>query len=153
MSRWLAAVLLASACTTATPLPAPPAGPVPDVRGSWSGTWGGRPASLLIAAQSDRAGYSGVYVGNTQVLGHERPGVSAILTSSINGEPTSVTAHGWFGYANGQEILYVRAESPSGSLRLTLRRDGDDRLIGTGDSSFRWGPAGPIELTRRTPPR
>src|SRR5207247_6098622 len=127
--------------------------PVHDPRSAGSATSGRRPPTPLIAAHSAPAGYSGVYVGNTQVLGHERPGVSAILTSSINGEPTSVTARGWFGYSDGQEILYVRAESPSGSLRLTLRRDGDDRLIGTGDSSFRWGPAGPIELTRRTPPR
>jgi hypothetical protein len=151
---WPALVaLVAVACATATPLPAPPAAPVADLRGAWAGTWGGRPASLLIAEQTDSAGYSGIYLGNVQVLGHDRPGVSGILTSSINGEQTSVHARGWFGSSNGQELLVLRAESPSGSQRMTLRRDGPDRLVGTGDSSFGWGPAGPIELTRRAPAR
>lgn len=147
----LGAVLLAAACTAGTPVPAPlpPSVPVADLRGAWSGTWGGQPAALLIDAQTGAAGYSGLYVGNYQVLGHDRPGVSGILTSAINGEATSVKAQGWFGMSNGQEILFLQADSPSGSQRLTLRRDGPDRLVGTGDSSFRWGPAGPIQLTRR----
>jgi hypothetical protein len=145
-----ALALLAAACTTGTPLPQPPPPGVgvADSRGSWRGTWGGAPASLLITDQQPSAGYSGVYVGGYQVLGHERPGVSGILTSSINNAPTSVAAHGWLGGVDDRLTLRIIADSPEGQQRMTLRPDGPNRLVGMGDSSFRWGPAGPIELTR-----
>jgi len=151
-----ALALLVGACATATPLPQPPppgAGATgSDIRGSWRGswrgTWGGGPVSLLITDQEARAGYSGLYVGNYQVLGHERPGVAGILTSQINHAATSVRAQGWFGGVDGQLTLHLLADSPSGQQRLMLRPDGPNRLVGMGDSSFRWGPAGAIELTR-----
>ena len=146
-------VLFAAACTTGTPLPQPPppgsGATLSDIRGSWRGTWGGAPAALLITDQQTSAGYSGLYVGNYQVLGHERPGVSGILTSEINKEQTSVPAHGWFGGVEGQLTLRIVADSPSGQQRLTLRPDGPNRLVGMGDSSFRWGPSGPVELSRQ----
>jgi hypothetical protein len=144
--------LVAAACTSGTPLPqSPPPGSgatIADIRGSWRGTWGGAPASLLITDQRTAAGYSGVYVGNYQVFGHERPGVSGILTSQIDNAQTSVQAYGWFGGVDGQLTLRVLADSPSGQQRLTMRPDGPDRLVGMGDSSFRRGPTGPIELMR-----
>ena len=134
--------------TLPSPLPPGAAATMADFRGSWRGTWGGAPASLLVTDQQTAAGYSGVYLGNYQVLGHERPGVSGILTSQVNNAQTSVRADGWFGGGDGQLILRVLADSPSGQQRLTLRPDGPDRLVGMGESSFRWGPSGPIELTR-----
>ncbi len=147
-----ALALLVGACTSGTPLPQPPppgAGvTINDIRGSWRGTWGGAPVSLLITDQEARAGYSGLYVGNYQVLGHDRPGVAGILTSQIDNAQTSVRAQGWFGGVGDQLTLRLLADSPSGQQRLTLRPDGPNRLVGVGDSSFRWGPAGPIELTR-----
>jgi len=146
----LAAALLASACTTPLPQP-PPAGAgavIDDIRGSWRGTWGGAPVSLLIANQLVSAGYSGLYVGTYQILGHERPGVDGILTSQIDGAQTSVRAYGWFGGLEGQLVLRLFADSPSGQQRLTLRPDGPDRFVGMGESSFRRGPSGPIELVR-----
>jgi len=42
----------------------------------------------------------------------------------------------------------IRNNHTFGVLVLTLRPDGPNRLVGVGDSSFRWGPAGAIELTR-----
>ena len=151
----VALALLAAACTTSTPLPQPPppgsGATISDIRGSWRGTWGGAPAALLITDQQTSAGYSGLYVGNYQLLGHERPGVSGILTSRVNNEQTSVAAHGWFGGVDGQLTLRIIADSPSGQQRMTLRPDGPNRLVGMGDSSFPWGPAGPIELTRQAP--
>lgn len=144
--------LLAAGCTAGTPLPQPPppgsGATIRDIRGTWRGTWGGAPASLLITDQQMSAGYSGLYLGNYQLFGHERPGVSGILTSRINNAQTSVPAYGWFGGVEGQLVLRVMADSPSGQQRLMLRPDGPDRFVGTGDSSFSWGPAGPIELKR-----
>jgi hypothetical protein len=143
-------MLLTAACTTPLPQP-PPAGAgvtTSDIRGSWRGTWGGAPASLLITDQETQAGYSGLYVGNYQVLGNQRPGVSGILTSQIDKEQTSVHAYGWFGGLEGEPTLRIIADSPSGQQRLTLRPYGPDRLIGMGESSFAWGPVGPIQLMR-----
>jgi hypothetical protein len=145
-----AVMLFAAGCTS--PLPQPlPAGAgvtVGDIRGSWRGTWGGAPAALLITDQQLQAGYSGLYIGSYQLLGNERPGVSGILTSQIDKEQTSVRAYGWFGGLDAQLTLRILADSPSGQQRLTLRPGGPDRLVGVGESSFRWGPNGPIELTR-----
>ena len=145
-----AVMLLAAGCTT--PLPQPlPAGAgvtVGDIRGSWRGTWGGTPAALLITDQQMQAGYSGLYIGSYQLLGNERPGVSGILTSQIDKDQTSVRAYGWFGGVEGQLTLRILADWPNGQQRLTLRPDGPDRFVGVGESSFRWGPSGSIELTR-----
>ena len=143
---------LAAACSSGTALPQPPppgaGATIADIRGSWRGTWGGAPASLLITDQETQAGYSGLYIGNYQLLGHQRPGVQGVLTSQIDHAQTSVRAYGWFGGVDGQLTLRVLADSPSGQQRLTMRPDGPDRLVGMGDSSFRWGPSGPIELIR-----
>jgi hypothetical protein len=147
-----ALALLAAACGTGTALPQPPppgaAATLTDIRGSWRGTWGGAPAELLITDQQTSAGDSGLYVGGYQVLGHPRPGVAGILTSQINRAQTSVRAYGWFGGVDGQLTLTLLTDSPSGQQRILLRPDGSDRLVGTGASSFRWGPTGPIELRR-----
>jgi len=144
--------LLAAACELAAPLPQPPppgsGATIADIRGSWRGTWGGAPASLLITEQQIAVGDSGLYVGNYQVLGRERPGIAGILTSHIDNAQTSVRAYGWFGGVDGQLTLRVLADSPSGQQRLTMRPDGPDRLVGTGDSSFRHGPQGPVQLIR-----
>jgi hypothetical protein len=144
--------LFAASCATVTTSPPPPppgtAVSIPDMRGTWRGTWGGAPVALLITDQQTAAGYSGLYVGNYQVLGHERPGVSGILTSQIDKAQTSVRAGGWFGGVGNQLTLVIVADSPSGQQRITVRPDGPDRLVGMGESSFRWGPSGPIELRR-----
>jgi hypothetical protein len=145
-----ALVLLAAACSTPTAVPPEWRDSVSGIRGSWRGTWGGAPAALLITDQRTTASYSGLYVGTKQLFGPEQLGLTGILTSRINNEPTSVTARVWLGGEEGSALtLWIRAESPSGTLRLTLRQDGPDRLVGMGDSSFRWGPSGPIELLRQ----
>jgi hypothetical protein len=154
--RWLLTglVLLTAGCMAWTPLPQPPppGTTINDIRGSWRGTWGGGPVSLLITDQQPSAGYSGLYVGSYQALGHERPGVSGVLTSWINRAEVSAIARGWFGGVQGQLTLYVYADSPDGQQRFTARLDGPDRLVGMGDSTFRWGPTGPIQLTRAAKP-
>jgi hypothetical protein len=137
-------------CASGAPLPAPPTGPVPDIVGTWRGTWGGHPAVLLVTDQSVDAGYSGVFAGNYQILGHRRPGVSGVLTSTIRGTAVSSRAEGWLGNdARGRLVLVVQTDTPDGQQRLTLARVSEDELQGTGESSFRWGPQGPARLTRQ----
>ena len=151
--RWLFTVLLAAVlggCALGPPLPPPPSGPVPDLIGTWRGTWGGAPAALLITEQTADSGYAGVFVGNYQLGGPNRPSISGVLTSTIGGEAVSARADGWVGNdATGRVLLVVQSESPAGVQWLTLTRAGGDELQGTGDSSFTWGPRGPARLTRQ----
>lgn len=144
----LAAATL-GACASWTPLPAPPTGPMPDVVGTWRGTWGGQPAALLIIGQDVDAGYSGVFLGDAH-LGSRRPGVTGVLTSTIRGAAVSSRADGWLGTdARGRLVLRIQAVTPDGGQRLTLARVSEDQLQGTGESTFRWGPRGPARLTRQ----
>lgn len=151
--RWLSAMLMATTlagCVGGTPLPAPPTGPVPDLIGTWRGTWDGEPVTLLVTEQTADAGYSGIFVSADHLMGPRRPGVSGVLTSTIRGAAVSSRAEGWLGNdASGRLVLLVQTETPDGLQRLTLARVGDDQLQGTGESSFRWGPKGPARLTRQ----
>ena len=147
-----ALVLALAGCAAWMPIPPPPppTGPVPDIAGTWRGTWGGEPVSLLITAQDADVGYSGVAAGGFH-LGSRRPGVAGVLTSTIRGTSVSARAEGWLGMdARGRLVLLLQSEMPDGSQRLTLARVADDRLQGSGESSFSWGPRGPAQLTRHT---
>jgi hypothetical protein len=153
-SRVLGALAISGAlagCASGPPLtPLPPAA-VPDLRGTWSGTWGGAPCTLVVIEQHDDAGRQGVWVGTVQLLGEATPGLTGLLTSVINGWPASTNARGWVGASEGRVLVLVRAEPSDGIQTLTLAVRGE-RLEGSGESSFRWGPRGPIALTRQGPP-
>jgi hypothetical protein len=142
-------VIALSGCTqTVDQAPPPPATAVPDLRGTWAGTWGGAPVQHVVVEQRELGDYAGVYLGPVQVLGRRRPGVSGVLTSIIAGAPVSANVEGRLGYSNGRLTLLVHATIPSGSQQLTLNRTADDRWSGRGESSFSWGPQGPIEIVR-----
>lgn len=148
----LVAVVLAG-CAPLPPAPPPPlSGPVPDLVGTWRGTWAGEPLTLLIVTQTAESPYSGFSVADYQLFGMRRPGVSGVLTSTIRGEAVSSRAEGWLGGdATGRLLLLVQTDTPWGLQYLTLARIGRDQLAGSGDSSFTWGPRGPAELTRQPP--
>lgn len=152
--RGLVAVLVSAllgGCAVGPPLPPPATASIPDLIGTWRGTWGGEPLALLITEQTADSGHSGIFLGDYQVGGPRRPGISGVLTSTIRGEPVSARAEGWVGNdATGRLLLFVQSDSPAGLQRLTLARVSHDRLQGSGESSFSWGPRGPAELTRRT---
>jgi hypothetical protein len=143
----LGLVLAFAGCATAPPV-GPPAVGAPDLRGSWTGTWGGEPLALLVTEQTIGPGESGLVLGPWQVLGERYPTVTGVLTSTIRGERVSTHANGLLGQSGGSIVLTLRARSSAGDQRLTLRLVDRDRLHGSGDSQFRWGPQGPAELTR-----
>jgi hypothetical protein len=151
--RWLLDVLLLVVLTgcaqTADLAPPPPPTAVPDLRGTWAGTWGGSPVELLIVEQHELGDYSGVYLGPVQVVGRRRPGVIGVLTSTIAGAPVSANAEGWLGYAGGRLTLLLRATTGSGPQQLTLTQTAGDRWSGQGQSDFTWGPRGTIDIVRR----
>ena len=145
----LVAVLLGG-CAVGPPLPPPPRGPVPDLVGTWRGTWAGEPVALLISQQTADSAYSGIFLGDYHLGGPHRPGISGVLTSRIRGEAVSTRAEGWAGNdATGRLLLLVQSDSPAGVQRLMLTRVGRDELQGTGESSFSWGSRGPAQLTRQ----
>jgi hypothetical protein len=145
--RLLAAlVLLTAGCA---PLP-PPAANAPDLRGTWIGTWGGAPLTVIVTDQRAGLGDSGLVLGPWQVLGEQYPTVSGVLTASIQGEPVSTHMDGRLADAGGGRLLVtVRARTAAGEQRLTLRLRQGDRLEGSGDSQYPWGPQGPVQLVRR----
>jgi hypothetical protein len=147
-----AIALLAVGCTTAAP-PAPPAVIAPDLRGTWTGTWDGAPLSLLVIEQHSGHGDSGLVIGPWQVLGERYPVVSGVMTSSARGEAVSTRMDGVLADEGGRLVVTVRARSHAGEQRLTLRLVERDRLEGSGDSQYPWGPRGPVRLVRRARPR
>jgi hypothetical protein len=151
--RCLAAALalLVAGCATSPP-PPPPAVAAPDLRGTWTGTWGGAPLTVIVIDQEAGHGESGFAIGPWQVLGQPYPTVTGILTSSIRGESVSTRMEGLVGDAGGRLVLTVRARSAAGDQWLTLRLVEADRLQGTGDSQYAWGPRGAAQLVRRGGP-
>lgn len=149
----LALVILLGGCGSAVS-PPPPAVTVPDLRGTWSGTWGGTPLTLLVTEQRSAQGESGLVIGPWQILGQVYPTLSGVLTSSVRGEMISTQMTGLVTDQGGGNLtVTVRARSAAGDQRMTLSWTAPDRLEGTGDSQYAWGPQGPVQLTRGTQPR
>lgn len=146
----LALVLSLGGCRSA-PLPPPPPvsyEPVGELGGTWSGRWGETPLTLVITEETEGAPYSGLYFGPWLVAGSRYPGIGGILTFASAGSPATVRFDGWI-YSSRPFTVFVRAEALDGPLQMRLNGGGAGRLIGEGQSMFRWGPQGPIELTRQ----
>jgi hypothetical protein len=158
MPRLVLALFCTLLCVSATAAQPPPPGSatppvgVPDLRGSWTGTWGGQPLGLLITEQGELVGSSGVYWGTTQIFGHRQPGLAGIMTYTSQGRPVSVSVQGWVYYAQPRPVLVLRSETPDGPQALTLTRVEEQHLAGSGSSHFRWGPQGAVDLARRARP-
>jgi hypothetical protein len=147
----LAFFIAITGCESAHP-PAPPPrisyDPVGELAGTWTGSWGGMPLTLLIVEHTEGAPYSGLYFGPWLIAGGRYPGITGILTYASDGSPTTVQFVGWI-YSSQPFTIVVRAEPLDGELHLRLGGGGAGRLIGEGQATFRWGPRGPIALTRR----
>jgi hypothetical protein len=138
--------LLVAGCA---PLP-PPAASAPDLRGTWTGTWGGGPITVVVTDQQAGHGDSGLVLGPWQVLGQTYPTISGVLTTSIRGDAVSTQMAGRLADGGGGRLLVsLHARSVAGEQRLTLRLLEGDRLEGTGDSQYAWGARGPVQLVRR----
>jgi hypothetical protein len=147
-TRPLAVAFLAffGGCAPAVPLTMP-AGPLPDLRGAWTGTWGGTPLTLVILEQQEAMPVEGVFLGTWHVLGRKMPGVSGVLTFIIRGEPVSVNVQGRLADSSGRTTLILEPVTVNGG-RMTLTHRGEHRLVGEGTSRMWWEPEGPVELAR-----
>ena len=143
------AVVLLAGCAVYPP-PGPPAAVVPDLRGTWSGTWGGTPVSVVVAEQQLGHGESGLVLGPWQVLGERYPRATGVLTSSINGHMVSTHMTGVLSDSGAGPILTLQATGTSaGDQWMRLRIVDEERLEGMGESQHGWGPRGPVQLVRR----
>jgi hypothetical protein len=86
-------VVLTTGCVVTPPV-GPPAVSPPDLRGTWVGTWGGTPLSIIVIAQDVGTGESGVVIGSWQLLGQYYPMVNGIMTTTIRGESVSTNMTG-----------------------------------------------------------
>ncbi|MBI3636378.1 MAG: hypothetical protein HY216_09215 [Candidatus Rokubacteria bacterium] len=145
----LGLVVVLAACQTARTLaPPPPDATLLDLRGTWAGTWGGTPVTLVVVEQQDDGGYAGIYVGPAQVLGLRRPAISGVLTTTGSRGTRSVAVRGSLGASAGRPAVVLVADGPDGQQRLVLTRLNPAELGGTGESDFTWGPGGVVRLTR-----
>jgi hypothetical protein len=136
-----------SARSSAPPLPIVYE-PVGELTGTWTGSWGGTPLTLVVVEHTEGASYSGLYFGPWLIAGGRYPGIAGVMTFARSGAPTSVQFNGWI-YSSRPFTVLVRAEPLDGPLHVRLRSAGAGALTGEGESTFRWGPHGHVELTRR----
>jgi hypothetical protein len=125
---------------------APPTRPMPDLAGTWSGTWSGHPARLVVTQQGETS-TSGVNVGPWPLLGRRLPGVSGVFTFASGGQPTTVHVRGYFGDSGGRPTLVLESVASDGPA-LTLTEVSPGRLSGVGTPALPWQPRGTIDLQR-----
>ncbi len=125
---------------------APPSGPVPDLAGTWTGTWSGHPARLVVTQQGETS-TSGVNIGPWPLLGRRLPGLSGVLTFASGGQPTTVHVRGYIGDSGGRPTVVLESVATDGPS-LTLTQVGPGRLTGVGTPALPWQPRGSIDLQR-----
>jgi hypothetical protein len=163
--RALAAVAAVLAMATLThaqqppPPPPPGAAPVglPDLSGTWKGTWGDAPTTLVIFKRSEAAlvgqALSGLSNFASTVVGQGDSTVKGTLSTNGRAGPLSVAVNGRLGLFNNRLTLVLNAQPGwtwSDYQELVLTTVTPERMSGTGTSTAQWGPTGPVELKRET---
>jgi hypothetical protein len=139
--------LLLGGCAT-TPRLSVPATPVPDLRGTWTGSWGGTPLTLFVLQQEDAGPSGGVSLGPWQLVGQPLPGLSGVLTFTVGAEAISVNVQARLGDWNGRLTLVLEPLTPNGE-QIILTHVDEHRMTGRGTSRVNWEPQGPVELVRQ----
>ena len=141
------ALALGLAACAPQPFLAPPLEPVPDLRGTWRGTWAGAPVTLVVIEQGGVTTQGGVSIGAWPVSGTPLETVGGVFTFPSNGAPITVNVRGRLGHLDGNLALVVDALTRD-VRQLVLAPVAEDRLVGGGKSNLGWEPFGPVELTR-----
>ena len=156
----IAALLVAIAVGAASAQqPPPPPAPQgwPDLSGTWKGTWGGAPTTLVIFKKSEAA-FVGQALGGMSsfaqsLVGQNDGEVQGTLSTGGQGGPLSVSASGRLGVFNNRLTLVLNARPGFGIndyQELVFTTVTLEQLAGSGTSTMQWGPTGPIELARAT---
>ena len=149
-----AALVLTVSIASAQQPPPVPAG-WPDLSGTWRGTWGGAPTTLVIFKRSEAAfvdqALSGFSNFAQTVVGHNDGEVRGTLSTDGRAGPLSLSVSGRMGIFNGRLTLVLNGKPGwnwNDSQELVFTTVTPNQLSGTGTSTMQWGPAGPIYLTR-----
>ena len=151
MRRALVILALLVAGCAGGPVLTQPTVMIPDLRGTWRGTWGGAPITLLVLEQGGTTRQGGITIGPWPLTGAGLPALDGVLTYPSDGAPVSVNVRGRFGDWNGGFTLVIDALTRDGQ-QLVLTRVSPERLGGTGTSRRPWDPEGPVELARTAVP-
>jgi hypothetical protein len=156
-----ASVTLLLVLATGAALAQPPASPAPapqswpDLSGTWQGTWGGVPASLVIFKKSEAAfvgqAVGGLYNFAQAVVGQNDGEVAGTLSTNGAGGPISVGVAGRLGVFNNRLTLVLNGRPGYGIndyQELVFTTVTPQELQGNGTSTMQWGPRGPVDLKR-----
>jgi hypothetical protein len=139
------------------PPPAPPApqAGLPDLSGTWKGTWGDAPTTLVIFKKSESAlvgqALSGLSNFASTAVGQGDSDVKGTLSTNGRAGPLSVAVSGRLGMFNNRLTLVLNGQPGwtwSDYQELVLTTVTPERLTGSGTSTAQWGPTGPVELKR-----
>jgi hypothetical protein len=147
------AVLLTTACADRFQ-PLPP-GPAPDLSGTWTGTWGGQPTTLVIQGQGSEQPQEGLFVGTISVdallSAQQQATVSGTITHPGPSGPLSSTFTGRVDYVAGQLTLLLNLPTFNEFQEIALAVEGNERLVGAAARDIPEGPRGAIRLVRQAP--
>jgi hypothetical protein len=154
LAAWLlAGASAASAQQPAPPPPAPQA--MPDLSGTWKGTWGGAPTTLVVFKRSEAAfvgqALGGLYNFAQAVVGQNDGDVTGTLSTDGRAGPLSVSVAGRLGVFNNRLTLVLNARPGFGVndyQELVFTTVTPTELVGSGTSTMQWGPSGPVDLKR-----
>jgi hypothetical protein len=149
-----ALVLIVSSASAQQPPPPVPAG-WPDLSGTWRGTWGGAPTTLVIFKRSEAAFVSQALSGFSNfaqtVVGHNDGEVRGTLSTDGRAGPLSLSVSGRMGIFNGRLALVLNGQpgwSWNDSQELVFTTVTPQQMTGSGTTTQQWGPNGAIDLTR-----
>ena len=144
----LALIGLVAACARQFE-PVPP--PAPNLIGTYVGTWGGEPTTLVIQSSGAAPPESGLFLGSMSVGGMPQMMVSGTITHPSPQGPLQSTFTARVGYVEGRLILSLSLPTlyaMEGYQELPLAVDGD-ALVGKAEHDYAEGPKGPIRLVRQ----
>lgn len=145
-----ALALLLGACSTG-PVLSQPTADIPDLRGTWRGTWAATPVTLVVIEQGGTTRQGGIAIGPWPLTGAGLPTFAGVLTFVSNGAPVSVNVQGRFGDWDGGFTVVVDALTRD-RQQLVFTHVAGDRLAGFGTSRLDWDPRGPVDLARAAAP-
>jgi hypothetical protein len=153
----IAALLGLAASTGNAQQPPPQVAPPgwPDLSGTWRGTWGEAPTTLVIFKKSERGFVSQALSGYSNfaqaAVGENDAEVKGTLSTDGKAGPMSVAVAGRMGMFNNRLTLVLTGQpgwSWNDYQELVLTTVTPEQLAGNGTSTVQWGPSGPINLKR-----
>ena len=155
--RFLAAAAMILVASIASAQPPPVPAGWPDLSGTWKGTWGGAPTTLVVFKKSEAAfvgqALSGLSNFAQSVVGQNDGEVKGTLSTDGRAGPVSVTVTGRMGIFNGRLTLVLNAQPGwnwNDYQELVFTTVTPQQLAGTGTTTHQWGPTGAIDLKRET---